>query len=211
MKLKISAFEVPEGLEESFGKDPRAISAVYDSDIDDKEVAVLEYEFFVETGGEKVSLNEFGMRVISEPGEIELDFVQDADDIAPNSKIVLRYRLFTLESTAGPSVAASEFEIKVPAKGKAELPVNAPHQGTLELQPGGYAKATFSLSSDAEGDWCLVARITDQDGDSQSSAEIAENGSATLSVGMAGKPKTLAGFVSALGANQWCEIKAALA
>ncbi len=210
MELQVSKFDVPKGMEDSFGSNPSLVLAKYESDLGKGEYAVLEYEFFLESAGQRSALDEFGTRVISDPGDVEVDFVHDPETTEPGSRVVMRYRLFTLESTCGPQIEAASFETKVPSKGKIELPLSAPVTGTLEMQPGGYANAKFSLSSTTEGDWCLVATIADQDGDSKSSAEIADDGSASLSIGMAGKPKSLNGTVSALGANQWCEVEAPL-
>lgn len=210
MELQVSKFDVPKGMEDTFGSNPSSVLAKYESDLGKREYAVLEYEFFLESAGQRSALDEFGTRVISGPGDVEVDFVHDLDTTEPGSKIVLRYRLFTLESACGPQIEAASFETKVPAKGKIELPLSTPLTGTLEMQPGGYANAKFSVSSAAEGDWCLVVSIVDQDGDTKSSAEIADDGSVSLSVGMAGKPKSLSGVVSALGANQWCEVEAPL-
>ena len=122
----------------------------------------------------------------------------------------LKYRLFTAESSQAPQIELASFDAKVPAKGKVEIALPAPLTGTLEAQPGGYASCKIKIASEGGGDWGAVAIITGNTGHSASRAEIAEDGSVSLTVGIAGKPKTLSGEVMVLGANEWVETSSVL-
>ena len=117
MDLKITDFEIPRGMEDSFGKDPRSIVAIYEEDAE-KEYVMIEYEFFLESAKGRTPLDETRTRNILGPEDADLGSVLDFDGYEPGSQVVLRYRRFDGGSSCGPHDEISRFDIKVPAKGK---------------------------------------------------------------------------------------------
>lgn len=205
MLFSIQKFDAPKGHEALYGNNPYSIEASYDLELDKKEVVVVQWS--IETGG--VSIDE-GVKIVSGTTPFQMDTIVDVGAAKSGAPVCLKYRIFTVESSEGPQIELANFDVKVPSKGKVELDLPAPLTGTLETQPGGYASCKIEVSSEVSGDWCAATIITDNTGNSASTAEIAEDGSATLRVGIAGKPKTVNGEVIVLGANPWTEVPAVL-
>lgn len=209
MAFKVEKFSVPKGQESLFGEIPYSVEFEYEASVDDGEVGVIQWQLVAISGSEE-SILEDGVKVLNGSGEFSFESIVDVAPVEAGKKIVLRTRLFTADSMVVPQVTNASFTVKPPAKGKADLALPAPYQGTVEAQPGGYVSCKVALEAAGNGDWCLALILTDNTGDVKSTAELADEGRAAVSAGMAGKPKSLEGEIMVFGANGWMEFTAAL-
>jgi len=209
MNLTINKFNAPKGKEKIFGNNPYNFLAVYESDFG-KEYGAIQYKLLITHDSEEVVLDE-GVKFISGNGEIEVfDTLCDVGSAVRGDNVILKYRLFTLESTEGPQLELISFTADVPSKGAADLELSAPANGIIEMQPGGFAKCNIKITANSESEWFAVAVIYDQLGSSSVEGVLADNGIAKVAVGLAGKPKVITGELMTLGPNQWVEIDTVL-
>jgi len=206
MDLNVTKFNAPKGTEQLYGENPYNVTVSYDLELDEKDLAAIQYEVVVRQGVSENSLEE-GTRALLDGQPFEFSSMVDVGTLLPSAELCFRYRLFTAESSQGAQISFSDFETKVPSKaGKAVVSLPGELRAEVSLEPGGYARFKCEISDDAAGDWCAIAVIRDQSGNLASSTEVASDGKVKLNAGMAGKPKIIYGVVGALGANDWVEV-----